>query len=73
MSAGIPVQVRLDDAECDALDRYRREQRNPPSRARALRGLMRDALIVKLRSIEVDPTIFGLGCASSDTGDEASL
>ena len=28
MSAGTPVQVRLQDDELDALDRYRREKSN---------------------------------------------
>jgi metal-responsive CopG/Arc/MetJ family transcriptional regulator len=39
-----PVQVRLPDEERDALDNYRREQKNPPSRARAVRELIRRAL-----------------------------
>jgi hypothetical protein len=41
MPQGTPVQVRLPDEERDALDRYRREQLNPPSRARAARQLIR--------------------------------
>ena len=44
MSAGTPVQVRLQDDELDALDRYRREKLNPPTRGRALRELARIAL-----------------------------
>ena len=44
MSAGTPVQVRLQDDELDALDRYRREKSNPPTRGRALRELTRVAL-----------------------------
>jgi hypothetical protein len=43
MSAGTPVQVRLQDEECEALDSYRREQSNPPSRAAAVRELIRYA------------------------------
>jgi hypothetical protein len=39
MPAGTPVQVRLPDEELSALDRYRREKLNPPSRSRALREL----------------------------------
>ena len=39
MPAGTPVQVRFPDEELSALDRYRREQRNPPSRAQAIREL----------------------------------
>ena len=41
MSAGKPVQVQLQDDELRALDNYRREQINPPSRADALRQLAR--------------------------------
>jgi hypothetical protein len=44
MSAGTPVQVRLPDEELGALDRYRREKLNPPTRGRALRDLVRIAL-----------------------------
>jgi hypothetical protein len=44
MPAGTPVQVRLQDQELDAVDRYRREKSNPPSRAQAARELIRDAL-----------------------------
>jgi hypothetical protein len=44
MSAGTPVQVRLPDEELDALDRYRREKSNPPTRGRALRELASVAL-----------------------------
>lgn len=44
MSSGTPVQVRLPDSERDALDRYRRRQLNPPSRARAARDLISRAL-----------------------------
>ena len=42
--AKTPVQVRLEDAEGDALDNYRRQQVNPPSRAQAARELMGRAL-----------------------------
>jgi hypothetical protein len=41
MPAGTPVQVRLTDEELEALDSFRREQRNPPSRAQAIRQLTR--------------------------------
>jgi hypothetical protein len=61
MPTGYPVQVRLSDSECDALDLYRRKHKNPPSRAQAVRGLMRDALGVKLRSIGIDPDALGVG------------
>jgi hypothetical protein len=44
MPAGTPVQVRLQDIERDALDRYRREFPNPPSRGQAARELIRRAL-----------------------------
>lgn len=44
MSAGTPIQVRLPNEELDTLDRYRREQPNPPTRGRALRELARVAL-----------------------------
>jgi len=44
MSAGIPVQVRLSGDEVSALDGYRREKLNPPSRAGALRELANMAL-----------------------------
>jgi hypothetical protein len=44
MPAGTPVQVRLQDPERDALDQYRREFCNPPSRGQAARELIRRAL-----------------------------
>jgi hypothetical protein len=44
MPAGTPVQVRLQDQERDALDQYRREFSNPPSRGQAARDLIRRAL-----------------------------
>lgn len=44
MSDVTPIQVRLPDDERLALDSYRREQENPPSRARAARELIRLAL-----------------------------
>jgi metal-responsive CopG/Arc/MetJ family transcriptional regulator len=40
-----PVQVRFPEDELNALDSYRREQRNPPSRAQAIRELMRAGLM----------------------------
>jgi hypothetical protein len=44
MSTGTPIQVRLQSEELDALDRYRREKPNPPTRGKALRELARAAL-----------------------------
>jgi hypothetical protein len=44
MPAGTPIQVRLPDEELDALDKYRREHQNPPSRAQAIRVLARIVL-----------------------------
>ena len=44
MPAGTPIQVRLPDDELGALDSYRREKANPPSRSRALRELARITL-----------------------------
>jgi hypothetical protein len=38
------VQIRLHDEEREALDRYRREQLNPPSRPQAVREVLRRAL-----------------------------
>jgi hypothetical protein len=38
------VQIRFQDEERDALDSYRRQQTNPPSRAQAARDLIRFAL-----------------------------
>jgi hypothetical protein len=39
MSAITLIQIRFHDAERDALDNYRRQQLNPPSRAQAAREL----------------------------------
>jgi hypothetical protein len=50
MPAGVPVQVRLSDGELSALDSYRREKLNPPSRGRALRELARMGLQGQKRS-----------------------
>jgi hypothetical protein len=44
MPAVTPIQLRLPDEERDALDAYRREQQNPPSRAQAAREILRRAL-----------------------------
>jgi hypothetical protein len=44
MPVGTLVQVRLQDDELNALDHYRREKLNPPSRPRALRELAQIAL-----------------------------
>jgi hypothetical protein len=45
MPVGTPIQVRLQDEELQALDGYRREKLNPPSRSRALRELANFALV----------------------------
>ena len=50
MPANTPIQVRLPDDECSALDTYRREQENPPSRAKAARELIGRALNERLNS-----------------------
>jgi hypothetical protein len=44
MAAGTAVQVRLPDSDREALDAYRRQQSNPPSRGQAARDLIRHAL-----------------------------
>jgi hypothetical protein len=44
MPANIPVQVGFSADELSALDDYRRERRNPPSRAQAVRELTRAGL-----------------------------
>jgi hypothetical protein len=44
MAPKTPVQIRLPDEERNALDNYRREKLNPPSRAEAARELIRSAL-----------------------------
>jgi hypothetical protein len=38
------IQIRVPEGELGALDDYRREQRNPPSRARAVMDIVRRAL-----------------------------
>jgi hypothetical protein len=54
MSASTPVQVRLPNEELSALDRYRREKVNPPSRSRALRELANFALVRSAHSPKPD-------------------
>jgi hypothetical protein len=54
MPPGTPVQVRLQDEERDALDRYRREFSNPPSRGQAARELIRCALNGRLASASME-------------------
>lgn len=49
-----PIQVRLPDEERSALDTYRREQENPPSRAKAARELIRQALHERLNPIAAE-------------------
>jgi hypothetical protein len=39
-----PVQTILSDEELEALDSYRRQQANPPTRGKAARELIRRAL-----------------------------
>lgn len=51
MVAVTPIQIRLPDDELDALDAFRREQQNPPSRAQAARELIRRAIHKNERSI----------------------
>jgi hypothetical protein len=45
MPVGTPVQIRFTEDELHALDGYRRDQANPPSRAAAGRELIHRALI----------------------------
>jgi hypothetical protein len=44
MAANTPIQVRFPADELSALDDYRRAQRDPPSRAQAIRELTRAGL-----------------------------
>jgi hypothetical protein len=44
MSAGYPLQVRLQREELSAVDEYRRSYTNPPSRGEAVRRLTRAGL-----------------------------
>lgn len=44
MLAVTPIQIRLPDDERDALDAFRRQKPNPPSRAKAARELICRAL-----------------------------
>jgi hypothetical protein len=51
------VQIRLEDKERDLLDRYRRDQQNPPSRAAAVRELTLTALFsVGVTGLTAGPT-----------------
>jgi len=54
MPVGTPVQVRLPDEELSALDSYRRQKLNPPSRSRALRELANFALVSSAHSPKPD-------------------
>jgi hypothetical protein len=54
MPAGTPIQVRLQDEELQALDGYRPEKLNPPSRSRALRELANFALVSSAQSPKPD-------------------
>ena len=42
--SNVPIQIRLTDKDCAALDQYRRSQTNPPTRPEAIRALLRKAL-----------------------------
>jgi hypothetical protein len=42
--SNVPIQIRLPDKDCAALDQYRRSQANPPTRPEAIRSLLRKAL-----------------------------
>jgi len=42
--SNVPIQIRLADQDCAALDQYRRSQANPPTRPEAIRELLRKAL-----------------------------
>ena len=44
MASGTPVKTTLRDDELSRLDRFRREQKNPPTRGTAIRALIRKAL-----------------------------
>ena len=44
MASGTPVKTYLRDDELSRLDRFRREQKNPPTRGTAIRALIRKAL-----------------------------
>lgn len=50
MASGPLVQTRLDADEIGALDQYRRECANLPSRAAAMRELFRSALGIEAAS-----------------------
>jgi hypothetical protein len=54
MSAGTPIQVRLQNEELDALDRRRRKQPNPPTRGSELRKLIRAVLLGPTSSCDAD-------------------
>jgi hypothetical protein len=58
MAASIGVLVRLPEDELRALDSYRREQDNPPSRPDALRQLARAG---------------GLGCRNGSANSDHGL
>jgi hypothetical protein len=42
--SNIPIQIRIPDKDCAALDEWRRSQANPPTRPEAIRQLLRKAL-----------------------------
>jgi len=47
--SNVPIQIRLADQDCAALDQYRRSQANPPTRPEAIRELLRKALALGQR------------------------
>lgn len=42
--AGYAIQVRLNEAQCERLDAWRRAHTDPPSRAKAANALLDEAL-----------------------------
>jgi hypothetical protein len=70
MPAGTPIQVRLQDDELGALDSYRRERLNPPSRGRALRELAHIALFSS--AISTNPALSIAGECELTSSDGTS-
>jgi hypothetical protein len=52
MNMGSYLQIRLDEAELDKIDAWRRRQQNPPTRPRAALQLVRAALGVNAETAE---------------------
>jgi hypothetical protein len=57
MASRALVQASFNSDETDDLDRYRREQPNPPTRARAVRDLALAALRTSAPLSKTDPSI----------------